>query len=251
MPHMACGQFGPHELANTAWSFSMLPFRDCPALAAGASQRAPHAEEFQAKALAATAWSFAELEFGDPPLCAAIGGAAIDRLGEFAAQGLANTAWAFSEVRAPEQAAAEAAAAWRAERAAEFQPLELRMLAWAAAQLPGGVISWGLPLARAAASHPEAARAALVPLLAECEAQGLHNEEIDLLQELASLAALTSGVDAGAVRIAAALRCAEVGRACDALALLRPALGKSSLDSLARQVWEACGGGTVSSVRAD
>ena len=94
------GQVGPRELANVAYGAARCGrsgmLRMLAAALATAAER--RLSEFNPQDVANTAWAFATMNYRDEKLFPALAIAAERRLSEFSPQDVANTAWAFATV---------------------------------------------------------------------------------------------------------------------------------------------------------
>jgi len=98
--------------------------------------------EFNQQDVANTAWAFATVKYRDEELFAALAIAADRRLSEFNPQEVANTAWAFATVnyRNEQPFAALATAAER--RLSEFSLSSIQMALWASSRRECRLATW-------------------------------------------------------------------------------------------------------------
>merc|ERR1711971_1165322 len=62
------GELNPQDLANTAWAFATLAYRDAELFGALAQEAKQRVGEFNPQKLANTAWAFASLGYAPPAL---------------------------------------------------------------------------------------------------------------------------------------------------------------------------------------
>jgi len=124
-------EFGPQELANTAWAFATAGLATPALFEAIAEEAAGRVREFNPQGMADTAWAFATAGHATPALLAAIAEEASGRVREFKPQDLANTAWAFATAGHAAPALFEAIAGESAGCVRAFTPQALSNTAWA------------------------------------------------------------------------------------------------------------------------
>jgi len=124
-------EFGPQELANTAWAFATAGHAAPALFEAIAEESAGCVRAFTPQALTNTAWAFATAGHAAPALLEAIAGESAGRVREFKPQELANTAWAFATAGHAAPALFEAIAGEATRRVRELNPQDLAITVWA------------------------------------------------------------------------------------------------------------------------
>ena len=123
--------FGPQELANTAWAFATAGHAAPSLFDAIGRESAGRVCEFKSQELSNTAWAFATAGHAAPALFDAIGEEAAGRVCELVPQALANTAWAFAKAGHAAPALFNAIGREAAGRVRELNPQNLANTAWA------------------------------------------------------------------------------------------------------------------------
>ena len=119
------------NVANTAWAFATVKYRDetlCAALARAAERRL---SDFNPQAVANTAWALATVKYRDEKPFSAMARAAERRLSDFNPQAVANMAWAFATANYPDEKLFAALARAAERRLSDFNPSWIQMALWA------------------------------------------------------------------------------------------------------------------------
>jgi len=124
-------EFGPQELASTAWAFATAGHAAPALFDAIAEEASGRMRELNPQDLANTAWAFAKAGHAAPALFEAIAEEASGRVREFTPQALTNAAWAFATAGHAAPALFDAIAAEAAGRVRELNQQDLANTAWA------------------------------------------------------------------------------------------------------------------------
>jgi len=123
--------FGPQELANTAWAFATAGHAAPSLFDAIGRESAGRVCEFKSQELSNTAWAFATAGHAAPALFDAIAVQAASHVRDFNPQNISNTAWAFATAGQAAPALFDAIGREAAGRVRDFKPQELSNAAWA------------------------------------------------------------------------------------------------------------------------